>query len=164
MKNNNLLRRASIFGGCAILFASFFMYAGCFLRQEIEVLGGKLVTEWSGYNLCFPADGGKAYGGVLAGWILSLVLLVAALAVVTVFVLEGLGKVKAKILDNKMARGAVAACFVLLGLTVGILCFCTVAIVDAKVDIGAGAVFGGILHIMGASLIASGVALPALAK
>ena len=163
MKNNKLLRLIGILGGVALLIAAFFMYAGAFTHMNSGFKDTYI--DISGYEYCFPKNGDPV-SGILTGWILSLILLIAALAVCVLFVLDLAGIFHLKLADNKFVRYGVGCCALVLGIAIGILNFCTSSLISDTFNftIGAGAIFAGIFHILGGILLACGVVLPALKK
>ena len=161
MKNNNLLRVIGLLGGGILLIVGFAMFHAPFASAG----SGNFRMIVSGYEFTF-GDGASA--GITTAWVFALLLLIAGVCGIALFFLERFNVVHIKLLDDNRVRLGCACCVLLLGLTTGILLFCTLPLVgvsgNSGIGLGAGAILGGIFTILGGCCLSCGIALPALGR
>lgn len=164
MKNTKLLRICGVLGGGALLIAAFFFYFGTFISVQVGQLG---TLKINGINFALGLNNTEVMPGITTAWVLSLLLLIAALAAIVFFVLDLAGVFTLKFLEKKNARLGIACCVGVLALVAGILLFCTRPLTDMAeqgVGIGASAFLAGLFTLLGGCALACAVALPALKK
>ncbi|MCR5079645.1 MAG: hypothetical protein K6B65_07005 [Bacilli bacterium] len=163
MKDKNIIRLVGVGVGAALTIAAFFLFAAPFLSVTGSIGSWSTTFVSTGWAIAFAEE---PKPGILIAWILSLVLMVAVIGVCVMLVLDKLGVVKVGIFENKMAVMGCAALIAVLGIVVGLLAFLTLPLVGAPdgVGLGIGAIFVGILSILGGCASACGLVAPIVMK
>ena len=153
---NKLFPLIAVGCGTILFLVAFILFVAPFLTKT--AFGG--TATMSGYDLTF---GDTAFAGVTTAWVFLLIVMIFALCQTLLSVLGFVGK-PIEVLDKKMIRLCIGGCFVVLGIVVGILLFCTKGFVADTIlsgmDLGAGAIVAAILSILGGLVLGCGVILP----
>ena len=168
MKDKKLLRLLGVGVGAIMLLVAFILYVTTFVVWKS---GSLSFSAGTGYDLAFGVHGQylttDPVAGTLVAWIFSLVLLIGAVGVLALFILNNLGIIKFKALDNKMLSLLCGACFCVLGVVAGLLVFLSLPLADISGDgwsLGVGGVFTGILSILGGGCTAFSIIAPNVLK
>ena len=167
MKDKKLLRLLGVGVGAIMLLVAFILYVTTFVVLKS---GSLSLSVFTGYGLAFGTKGQfdtDPVAGTLVAWIFSLVLLIGAVGVLALFILNHLGVIKFKVLDNKMVSLLCGACFCVVGVVAGLLVFLSLPLANISGDgwsLGVGGVFTGILSILGGGCTAFSIIAPNVLK
>ena len=168
MKDKKLLRLLGVGVGAIMLLVAFILYVTTFVVWKS---GSLSFSAGTGYDLAFGAHGQyldtDPVAGTLVAWIFSLVLLIGAVGVLALFILNNLGVIKFKALDNKMVSLLCGGCFCVVGVVAGLLVFLSLPLANISGDgwsLGVGGVFTGILSILGGGCTAFSIIAPNVLK
>lgn len=171
MKDKKLLRLLGVGVGAIMLLVAFILYVTTFVVWKS---GSLSFSAGTGYDLAFGVhnqylgtDPVDPVAGTLVAWIFSLVLLIGAVGVLVLFILNNLGVIKFKALDNKMVSLCCGACFCVVGVVAGLLVFLSLPLANISGDgwsLGVGGVFTGILSILGGGCTAFSIIAPNVLK